>query len=76
MDKASAEQLRQFAKSYWDNLDVDAFQPIFHGPRRTEEELKRAEEQMKHIEALTKAYNETLTKSTNTDNKELESKKL
>lgn len=52
------EQLKKFAKNYWDSLNVDELQPVFHGPEPTEEQRLLAKQQMDKINELAKIYRE------------------
>jgi hypothetical protein len=58
LNEEQKESLRESAASYWEAIDVDKFQPIFHGSERTEEQKQYAEAEMKKIKELTAEYRE------------------
>jgi hypothetical protein len=48
--------IKEFGEAYWKNIDPDDFKPICHGTPRDPEELENAREQLRIVEAMTKAY--------------------
>jgi hypothetical protein len=51
-------ELAKYAKDYWDNIDVDKFALVLHGPPQTEDEKAWAEAEMAKVNELARLYKE------------------
>ena len=58
MDTNHTEQLKEYAKSYWQNIDVEALQPVLYGPEPTEVQKELSVQQMNKIKELARLYRE------------------
>lgn len=59
MEQQGHEWLKSEFQQFWENLDVDKYQPIpLTGSPRSEEDLKKAAELLKRVEEHNKVYHE------------------
>ncbi len=56
--ETKSESMKEYAKSYWNNLDIDKYKLVLHGPEQTDAQKLVAKQQMDKINQLTKVYNQ------------------
>lgn len=56
MDEKAINDMIERSKAHWDQVDVEKFAPVFHGPPPSEAQRLAAAERAKRVEELEQLY--------------------